>query len=333
MTLPHVPAAAATASHSSSNGDSHSTRSGTPQPAPRASGSYYVRSTDPSLESLMTWVYIQSTVASGDLDDLFRAQRCEDEYRQWAVPIRKKWGGLEAYIRDVRLGWRPQQQVVDESDSLDADQKVRLRETWPQAEMPHPDGSGTILRHFIDDPRLADPGASDDGEAVVKCIPNDWPYAVPDDVEHWVVWSKLPILHASLFSDPATPFPAATIPSVYSCVLNDGVRGCTGTSTELGAPRVYGNLTKRSTSLHLRNSAEAAVGTGEPSGGPDGVTLDQSAEGQRWASREISRFVRRMWAEERYETVFFCNPPHLRTVPGLSHFHVFVRPKVDRPAA
>lgn len=39
-----------------------------------------------------------------------------------------------------------------------------------------------------------------------------------------------------------------------------------------------------------------------------------------WAGRFVHAYVRRVWDEAQWETAWFCNPPHLRTVPGLSHF-------------
>ncbi|KAN0060553.1 hypothetical protein ACQY0O_007014 [Thecaphora frezii] len=288
-------------------------------PPPRVRGSYYERSASPS-EALLTWHRIQAVLARGDLDALSRTERCEREYAAWAAPVRAQWGGLEAYIRHVRLGWK-ETACASGSDLPDAPQvreqaeHAECAETWPQVEIEHPDGSGRRLRHFIDDSRLE---LHADGGRVCVVL-NDWPYAVPDGVQHWVVWSKLPILHAELFADPSCPFAPSEAKAIYTCILHDGVRGFTG--LEAGeAPGVYGNLEDGSTSLGLRCSTESPLGSGRPRGGAQGVTLQQSREGQRWAAKEITGFVRRRWPEEAWETAFFCNPPHLRTVPGLSHF-------------
>lgn len=86
--------------------------------------------------------------AAGDLDHLLRAKDLEARYLQWATRIRARWGGVEAYVRSVRLGWEGDAP----SDGHDA--------------------------HFCDTP----------DEARVKRLPNDWPYAVPAGCEHWVVW-------------------------------------------------------------------------------------------------------------------------------------------------
>lgn len=45
------------------------------------------------------------------------------------------------------------------------------------------------------------------------------------------------------------------------------------------------------------------------------------------ASAELGRFVRRHWDVDRYECIWFANPPHLQSIKGVSHFHVLVREK------
>lgn len=42
-------------------------------------------------------------------------------------------------------------------------------------------------------------------EESIRVLENDWPYAVPPDLEHWVVWSQYPILHpdTAIYPTPA----------------------------------------------------------------------------------------------------------------------------------
>ena len=47
---------------------------------------------------------------------------------------------------------------------------------------------------------------------------------------------------------------------------------------------------------------------------------DLAERAHAWAGRFVQAYVRRVWDEAQWETAWFCNPPHLRTVPGLSHF-------------
>lgn len=131
------------------------------------------------------------TIATGDLDDLKRAPRCQARYDAWAAGVRKEWGGLEAFVRAKRLGWPEDPPVAaplagpssssssaSGSASSSAPALTPARREWPEKSIQHLDGSGRELRHFVD-------GLPDE---LAKCIPNDWPYGIPFGCEHYVVW-------------------------------------------------------------------------------------------------------------------------------------------------
>jgi len=50
----------------------------------------------------------------------------------------------------------------------------------------------------------------------------------------------------------------------------------------------------------------------------------------RQASREIQKFVEKVWPEDQWETAWFVNPLRLQSIPGLAHTHVFAKKKIPR---
>lgn len=104
--------------------------------------------------AVMTWPQIQQTITNGDLNMLYRNDECEARYAEWAKPIRKKYGSLETYIRQVRLQW-------DDAG----------------------EGTSTNSARFFDDEAVL---AKD--PSLVRCIPNDWPYGIPEGCGHYVIW-------------------------------------------------------------------------------------------------------------------------------------------------
>uniref|UniRef100_V5ERY9 Uncharacterized protein n=1 Tax=Kalmanozyma brasiliensis (strain GHG001) TaxID=1365824 RepID=V5ERY9_KALBG len=273
----------------------------------------------PGPSPFMTWSYIIRILATGDLDQLFRDPVCDTAYRAFAPTARAAHGSIENYIRTVRLGWPAEEAVgPPPPNMLDRPQKdpfavmgsasgtstpgtpmVEVKETWPEKTLPHP-VTGVELRHFVED--------TEEG-GLVKVIPNDWPYGVPAGATHWCVWSKLPILHPSLFETPDTPFDEGMREELYACITGDGIRGFTGFTLEpkyrfqgREVPEVVGTYSQ----ARLENGAQ--------------VSREEVSKAHAWASRHVTRFVEAKWPEGEYETAWFCNPPNLRTVPGLSHF-------------
>ncbi|PWZ01893.1 hypothetical protein BCV70DRAFT_198174 [Testicularia cyperi] len=340
----------------------------------RVPGSFHVVR-DPSGEAVMSWDYIVKILSEGDLDQLQRHKSCDDGYRAWAPPIKLQYGGLENYIRKTRLGWpaeqykgpvlpsmldRPQRDSSIPTGALGGEPTgaktgavpaasgactpngSRVVETWPEKTLPHPRNPDTVLRCFT--------GDLQDEDGLTKTILNDWPYGIPADARHWVVWSKLPIIHPVLFQDPDTPFSQDLREELYDCVTGDGVRGFTGfasppTAQNYTFPRlssrngdddgeeqriasIAGNVTRAR--LAAQNSAaEASHANGASPHQPHAaveITEELASQAHYWAGRHIRQYVERRWPPHLgFQTAWFCNPPGLRTVPGLSHFHVVVR--------
>jgi len=111
---------------------------------------------------------------------------------------------------------------------------------------------------------------------------------VPPEVEHTLIWTKVPIYHPSLVAE-----------SVKARIDQDGLWGFTGTLSPPPSPSTLPSC--------LPALAEW------------GVTVDsliRSAPGTeeedalvRRAGKEVDRYVRMRWVEGEWETAWFVNPP------------------------
>lgn len=141
----------------------------------------------------------------------------------------------------------------------------------------------------------------------ISVIQNDWPYSVPPEVEHTLIWTNI------LVYPPIPPLIAAR-------VSQDGLWGFTGLSPSSPPP------------------SPSTLPSCLPALAEWGITLDKmivSARGTteeeemvRCAGAEIHEWVKRRWVEAEWEAAWFVNPPRLQSVPGLAHIHVFARRKV-----
>ncbi|GAA6034772.1 hypothetical protein JCM8097_001162 [Rhodosporidiobolus ruineniae] len=179
---------------------------------------------------------------------------------------------------------------------------------------------------------------------------NDWPYGVPRDVSHWVVWVPLPLFHPALCtplpSRSSTPLPPSLARSLSASSAQPSP---SGTSTPSGItphnPLAHDSVapTKGTWDWVSRNGLGGLTGAAErrwrkrrAAQGADGEEDGEEEEEYRedeGPEREIKAFVEGRWPEsEGWETAWFANPPSLQSVPGLAHFHVLARktPEAER---
>ncbi|KAI3482210.1 hypothetical protein L1887_55181 [Cichorium endivia] len=306
----------------------------------RAAGSYFPNPDPGSSDRFMTWQYVVDVLSHGDLDQLFRDPVCDTAYRAFAPAARAKYDGLENYIRHVRLGWpteertgpappnmldRPQKDptsILSSGTSTPSGSGVQtpngtllpreaVKETWPEKVLPHPNRAGIVLRHFVAD------AESDTESSLVKTIPNDWPYGIPAGSSHWVVWSKLPILHPSLFTTDDSPFDEALRDELYDCVTGRRHPRFHGLCTPppRRTPHTRGGRCRfpRCSGRTHRPSCTIRHRAGR-------LSKELVSQAHAWASRHVTQYIEAKWPPSRFQTAWFCNPPSLRTVPGLSHF-------------
>ncbi|BGP20304.1 hypothetical protein JCM10213_002067 [Rhodosporidiobolus nylandii] len=193
------------------------------------------------------------------------------------------------------------------------------------------------------------PDAADEGEYWLRTgrtnvRRNDWPYGIPRDVSHWVVWVPLPLFHPALCTPaptrPSTPLPPSQIAAPSSSDSSSGTSTPSGLSRTNPLAHDHVAPTKGTWDYVSRNGLSGLTGEAErrwrerqqKARGQDGEAGGAGAEDEEedGPEREVAAFVRSRWREEDgWETAWFANPPALQSVPGLAHFHVLAR-KTER---
>lgn len=128
---------------------------------------------------LHSWDELKQLIRIGDLSLLKRHPDLQKRYNLWSNEICALHGSIVDYLIKIRLEWKEY------------------------------NGCPPVL----DPPyfTLTTP------EQFIKVLPNDWPYRVPIDIEHYVIWSQLPVIHNDLIH-----------PDVRDRIDYDGLYGFTG---------------------------------------------------------------------------------------------------------
>lgn len=113
-------------------------------------------------------------------------------------------------------------------------------------------------------------------------------FLVPSDVEHTLIWTRVPIFHPDIIDE-----------RIDKRIAQDGIWGFTGNTSPPPSPSTLPQCL--------------------PSLSEWGVTLDKmivSAKGTdeeellvRRAGQEVNHFVKNRWNEDIWETAWFVNPP------------------------
>ncbi|KAF8195406.1 hypothetical protein BJ912DRAFT_875993 [Pholiota molesta] len=239
-----------------------------------------------------TWNQLKTFINSGDLGMLKRDRKLQVRYDTWALKIKQEYGSIVNYLTDHRLRWGEPDTLSLLKSSLEVDP------LFP-----------------VISPSVAGAKPSQDPPAYFSCetpsqyisiIQNDWPYSVPAEIEHTLIWTKVPIYHPDLVDE-----------SIKARIYQDGLWGFTGSDSPPPSPS---NI---ASSLGALSEWGITIDKMIKSPPP---TLTEAALIER-AGKEVNRYVKTRWVESEWETAWFVNPPRLQSVPGLAHIHVFARRK------
>ncbi|KAH9924311.1 uncharacterized protein BXZ73DRAFT_91303 [Epithele typhae] len=252
-----------------------------------------------------SWYQLKVFVNSGDLGLLKRDRALQRRYNAWAVGIKAEYGSIVNYLCTYRLLWGQPDTLTLLRSSLDPapsanDAPVKPRRS--SGELPH-------------SPQMHPRTSSRTRPELYFIAMNDWPYSVPPEVEHSLIWTRLPIYPPSLPAPAASPLSAR--------LHQDGLWGFTGNDSPPPSPSVMLSC--------LPALAEWGITEDKLIRTPRG-TAEEEAEVRRYGE-EIATFVKRRWVEREWETAWFVNPPRLQSVPGLAHIHVFARRKIPDEVA
>ncbi|KAJ6611430.1 hypothetical protein B0H10DRAFT_2056636 [Mycena sp. CBHHK59/15] len=249
-----------------------------------------------------TWSQLKTFVNSGDLGLLKRDRKLQKRYDTWAIGIKQQYGSIVNYLMNFRLQWgRPDALSLLGSAVQDGGMST------PPVQEPVRAEDLAVARELPPLPADAPPYFSETTPPqFISIIQNDWPYSVPPEVEHTLIWTRIPIFHPLLVAE-----------SVRARVEQDGLWGFTGSTSPPPSPS---NLPACFPALAewgitLEGMIKSERGTGEED------------ELVRIAGLPVHNFVKKRWVESEWETAWFVNPPRLQSVPGLAHVHVFARLK------
>ncbi|KAF8073891.1 hypothetical protein FPV67DRAFT_773028 [Lyophyllum atratum] len=249
-----------------------------------------------------SWTQLKTFVNSGDLGLLKRDQKLQERYLLWAEGIKAEYGSIVNYLTNYRLQWGKRDNLSLLPSALDVDEEA------PEAQLslciPVDKKVAKVLPPLPDNaPKYF---TRDTPPEFLSIIQNDWPYSVPPEVEHTLIWTRIPIYHNDLVAE----FIAARI-------AQDGLCGFTGNSSPPPSPSTLPSCL--------------------PALSDWGITMDKLIRSEkgteeedtlvRRAGHEVHEFVRQRWDEEKWETAWFVNPQRLQSVPGLAHIHVFALQK------
>ncbi|KAG1855865.1 hypothetical protein C8R48DRAFT_608803 [Suillus tomentosus] len=242
-----------------------------------------------------TWHQLKTFVNSGDLGLLKRDKALQERYDAWSPEIVKEHGSMENYLINHRLQWGKPDTLSLLPSALDSDTRLKDVSISPsKSNQPLPDTPEYFKADIPFDSEF------------ISIIQNSWPYSVPIEIEHTLIWSRVPIFHPDLIP-----------PEVDTRIQQDGLRGFTGNDELPPSPSTLPEC--------LPALAEWGITMDKlvrsPRGSPE---IEQMV---RNAGREIDGFVKRRWVEREWETAWFVNPPRLQSVPGLAHIHVFAKKK------
>ncbi|KAF9077468.1 hypothetical protein BDP27DRAFT_1208474 [Rhodocollybia butyracea] len=234
-----------------------------------------------------TWDQLKTFVNSGqlfsDLGLLKRDKKLQQRYNVWAVGIKQEYGSMVSYLLNHRLQWGK----LDTLSLLPSSFSFDIEESRGD-DVPPP--------YFT----------ADTPYKYISIIQNDWPYSVPPEIEHTLIWTKVPIFHPDII-------PASITPRIEQ----DGLWGFTGNTSPPPSPS---NLPSCLPAL-----AEWGI-TKEKMIVSQKGTEDEEAL-VRQVGSYVDGYIRRRWKEDQWETAWFVNPPRLQSVPGLAHIHVFAKRK------
>ncbi|SPO21912.1 uncharacterized protein UTRI_01899_B [Ustilago trichophora] len=236
---------------------------------------------------LFSWIQLQAIVSSGNLQLLSRHPDDLREYFAWMDSVKLTYGSVSNFLLCERFTARKLLEKASSHTGSTSRSGSRIASE---------DGAERCFRSWF--------------REGIDCqiLVNDWPYSVPRDVVHHVVWSHLPILHRDLVSTPNDP---AVESIAWSIVAKRGLCGTISPSTGLKIPSLSDHTS------HLPDLKSSLT--------TDHQLQTKVEESLKQACKDLVEFIGHHWEMDKCEAAFFANPPSLQSVPSLAHFHVLIK--------
>ncbi|KAL0565094.1 hypothetical protein V5O48_016933, partial [Marasmius crinis-equi] len=213
------------------------------------------------------------TVFCSDLGLLKRDKKLQQRYNLWSAGIKVQYGSLVNYLLKHRLQWGKPDTLSVLPSSLRTGTEVQAIDATKPAS-----STSTPPPYFT----------RDTPPEYISIIQNDWPYSVPVEIEHTLIWTKVPIYHSDLVP-----------PSITARIHQDGIWGFTGITSPPPSPSTL--------PLCLPALSEWGITEDKMIVSPKGS--EEEEELVRKAGIEVNEFIRKRWNEDEWETAWFVNPP------------------------
>lgn len=236
-----------------------------------------------------TWEQLKTFINSGDLGLLKRHRKLQLRYNVWNKGIKQQYGTIESYLLNYRLQW-------GKPDRLSV-----LRPYIAEDEESATNGVNPV-------PPAVEYFTADTPPHLISIILNDWPYSVPPEIEHSLIWTRQQIFHPAIIPE-----------AISKRVDRDGLWGFTGLTSPPPSPSNLPSCLPALADWNIPLDLQVKYVQG----------TDEEEEMVRRASEGVNEFVKLKWPENLFETAWFVNPPALQSVRGLAHVHVFARRKPE----
>ncbi|KIL55980.1 hypothetical protein M378DRAFT_173119 [Amanita muscaria Koide BX008] len=245
-----------------------------------------------------TWTQLKAFINSGDLRLLKRDKKLQERYLEHTKALKAQFGSITNYLINHRLQWGK----VDTLSMLSPDYDPSLKPQWDPLTVGNPTTTKGLPTLPPDAPKYF---TADVPLQYLFIMYNDWPYSVPPEIEHFLVWSRVPFL------------PEVIPETVRQRVGHYGLWGFAGCSeppqTPSTLPSLLGALSEWGITLDMLKI-------------PPECSAEEEASLEE-TGKEIHAFIKNRWPQEEWETGWFVNPPSIQSVPELPHIHVFAKRK------
>ncbi|PLW07750.1 hypothetical protein PCANC_24315 [Puccinia coronata f. sp. avenae] len=154
---------------------------------------------------------------------------------------------------------------------------------------------------------------------------NDFPWDLPEDVEHYVVWIRSPLVTKEAFKrlehDPPYPnreyedIDGPRVAALVEYLNQHNMNGRTGLPPLAVSPFRHLSL-RHPTEEHLWESDSGEV-----------ITRQEAIQAMRWVARHTEKLIELEFPASIYETVWSRTRKPLRSIKDPNHFHILVIPK------
>ncbi|KAH9463475.1 hypothetical protein MJO28_008355 [Puccinia striiformis f. sp. tritici] len=155
----------------------------------------------------------------------------------------------------------------------------------------------------------------DPSKAVI--IKNDYPWDLPDEVEHWVLWMTMPHISEEVFSplDGETlPNSSFTTPERIEALLE--YMSWAPVYGYCGLPEEAFTYIRLSGFEHPTDNDVWLSSKGQK------VTQKEAVQAMKWAGRHINKFVVKKFPSSEFEVVWNRSPLRWRSMQKPEHIHI-----------